>query len=322
MRSAKAVKSVKIGEGKYQNNSSNLQQDISELEEVCLSARASLLEGVKLRQDASDMVFILGTQKQLKECPVPFADAITDVARDLQVLNWDPVAVAFSKSTLVEWLDGPLHLMTTLIITGQGGLGKSKLLHTLAQELCIAHQKDTYVFGKSIDALGVLSYAGVVRRSGVLMLTDFDARMARGNILGPEALKSLFDVVEGGSIQDTRYRPAMFPPGLPRIIAVNESEDSVGEWFERQQQYGIGMALRRLSDHTQVDPVEWAAVGMASLGADQQAATRRVAFAFCPDGEFLIREELRAALMQNTKATAEAARARRTAHWEAQDSIA
>ena len=68
--------------------------------------------------------------------------------------------------------------------------------------------------------------------------------------------------------------------------------------------------------------MSWAAEGMASLGADQQAATRRVAFAVGPDGKFLIREELRAALMQNTMAMAEAARARRTARWEAQNAIA
>ena len=287
-----------------------------------MSARTSLMEGVKLRQDASDMVFTMGSPKQVKECPMPFAEAITDVVKTLKIYNWDPPTASFKRSTLVEWLDGPLHLMTTLLFTGQGGVGKSKLMHTIAQELCIAYEKDTYVFGKSIDALGVLSYAGVVRRAGVLMLTDFNMKISCGGFLDAESLKSLFDIIEGGAIQDTRYRPALFPPGLPRIIAVNESEETVGNWFSNNDQIGIGMALRRLGDSTHADPVGWASQGLMSLNADQQAAARRMSFAFCPDGQFLIREETRAALMQDTMATAAAAQSRRARHWAAQNSVA
>ena len=64
-------------------------------------------------------------------------------------------------------------------------------------------------------------------------MTDFNMKISRGGFLDAESLKSLFDIIEGGAIQDTRYRPALFPPGLPRIIAVNESEETVGNLFQQ-----------------------------------------------------------------------------------------
>ena len=195
-------------------------------------------------------------------------------------------------------------------------------MHAMAQELCIAYEKESYIYGKSVDALGILSYAGEIRRAAVLMLTDFNLKMARGGSLGGEAAKSLFDVIEGGSIQDTRYRPALFPPSLPRVIAVNDNEQSAGNWFMQNELYGIGMALQRLADRSVPDPVAFAATGMKEMNADQQATARRVSFALCPDGQFLIRDETRARLMDDTTARAAAALARRRRFWNAQDSIA
>ncbi len=245
------------------------------------------------------------------------------IAKQLQTLRWDPTTGAFEVTSLHQWLDGPNHLMTTLLITGSGGRGKSRLMHSLAQELCIAYGKSSYIYGKSIDALGILSYAGEVRKAAVLMLTDFDLKIARGGALGSEALKSILDVVEGGSVQDTRYRPAVFPPSLPRIIAVNENEDTAGEWFTHNGQVGIGMLMQELTDKTKDgNPLTRAATVLKTLSADDQAAVRRVSIAMCVGDESLIREETRTRLMEDTMARAAVALARREAFWKVEHSVA
>ena len=101
-----------------------------------------------------------------------------------------------------DWLGSEAHLLTALLLVGPGGKGKSKLIHMLAQELGWAYDKLLYVFAKAIDPLGMLSHTGELRKAAVLALTDFKFRTARAGCLNGEDLKSLLDVIEGGSIQD------------------------------------------------------------------------------------------------------------------------
>ena len=64
------------------------------------------------------MVLHINTQKQIAECPVPFAEAATPEAKNLKVFTWNPAMSRFDQSTVTEWLDGSQHLMTTLLLTG------------------------------------------------------------------------------------------------------------------------------------------------------------------------------------------------------------
>ena len=187
-------------------------------------------------------------------------------------------------------------------------MGKSKLMHMIANELCIAYGMDTYIFGKGLDPLGVLSHCGVLRRCAALMLTDFDLRARKGP-LSTEEIKGLCDVVEGGTIQQTGYRPATFPPGLCRVFALNGSGRDIGAWFEKGGMYGIAMVAASLEKNDLQGAIDL----VKTLDADQQALMRRIVL--CMPKEMLVTEQTVAHLRSDARAKAAAGRARRQARY-------
>jgi len=218
-------------------------------------------------------------------------------AKELSVVLWEPGVRNFRVLTLQEWLDTEEHLVSALLLIGVGGAGKSKLIHMLATELCTAYEAPCYIFAKAIDPLGMLSHTGEVRKAAVLALTDFKFRTARKGDLDGEDLKSLLDVVEGGSIPETRYRPAVFPEGLCRILALNGDSGEFGRWFRNYGQSGIGDLIDKLAQikdlkgtaakvrNLQMEDPEvqrWmeAKRYLSHLSADEQAACRRVCVGF------------------------------------------
>ena len=217
-----------------------------------------------------------------------------------------------------------------MLLLGEGAAGKSKLMHMLAQELCQAYESPCYIFAKAIDPLGMLSHTGEVRKSAVLMLTDFKFRTARKGDLDGEDLKSLLDVVEGGTIADTRYRPAIFPEGLCRIMAMNASAQDSGSWFQKYNQHGIASVCEELSKIADLpetaekakglygddpDVKQWmvARTTLMGLSADEQAACRRVCIGFVDRTQVLISEDTIRSLRAAASAKAAAGLARRTA---------
>jgi hypothetical protein len=82
-------------------------------------------------------------------------------------------------------------------------------------------------------------------------MTDFDLKTKAGNLSGEE-LKSLLDVIEGGSIPSTRYRACQLDGGLPRMIAVNTNgqgaSPNYGSWFQKFGQYGLAALVDNLND--------------------------------------------------------------------------
>ena len=281
------------------------KKPLTDVQFVALNCKGPMLEIVKLRQDADDMVFQMGAPKQVEACPLSFEAGATAYAKSLSIVHWDPEAKRFQLHTVESYLDSEEHLLSSILFLGEGGLGKSKLMHMMAAEMCIAYDKQQYIFGKSIDALGILSFSGAVRASGALVLTDFEFKAARGTNYGAEALKSLLDVPEGGSIQGTRWRPALFPPGLPRLFGLNGKATAWGDWFRLYDQDAIGTMMDNLGD------LQKATTLMAALGPDEQAACRRVSVAVCL--EPLITVSAKGALRQSAKAKAAAGLARRKA---------
>ena len=175
---------------------------ISHLERVCHTCRASLLEVVKLREDADDAVYVKDTHRQKQECPTEFAEGATDYTKSLPVYSWNHVTKSFDITTLSDWMDTEGHLRRSMWLVGEAGAGKSRLRHMVGVEMMVAYNKDLYVFVKALDQLGILSHCGVVRKAAAVLVTDFDMKARKGP-LSMEEKKGLVDVLEGASITST-----------------------------------------------------------------------------------------------------------------------
>ena len=206
------------------------KEALSDLEANVMTCFGTLQPVVKLREDAQAMVFDLNSEKFARQCPLPLHEGASEYAMTgAKVVVWETATKEFVSINLAKWLDGYCETHS-LIIVGRAGAGKSKLMHMLAWELCVGKEGGCteYVFTKALDPLGVLSHSGMLRRAGCLVLTDFTLKTGRNIKIDDEELKSLLDVVEGGTIQSTRYRAAIIDPGLPRVIAVNTGGDISG----------------------------------------------------------------------------------------------
>jgi hypothetical protein len=296
---------------------------LTALQAKSLICRISLTELVRMQEDAASMLFKLGTAAQLSACPLRFDDGASEYAKHgLELFMWNATTKKFDTATLTCYLDTSIHLTRSLLLLGEGALGKSKCIHQLCQELCIAYQKDVYIFTKAIDPLGVASHQGDLRRAAAIALTDFSFSASRGRSYDAESMKALVDCVEGGVIKDTRWRPAQLPP-VPRLIALNSDVRSYGEYFRRFEQYGIATmieAVAAISDPTNCELAKANALreaerAMAGVSSDDQASARRVAIAIVRQS--LLAEETVQALGEESGRIAAEGLARRRAHWAA-----
>jgi hypothetical protein len=274
-------------------------------------------------------MYYMGTEKQMKAAPTSWSDGVPPAAKALPVVYWEPSTCDFNVISLAEFVDTEEHLLAALILLGSGGKGKSRLLHLISAEWATAYEKPAYCVAKSIDPLGLLSFTGELRKSAVLCLTDFKMQTSKKGALDSEDLKSLLDVPEGGSIPETRYRPAVFPEGLCRIIALNGGAEEYGEWFRRYGHGAVGAIVSTLGkiqdlhtvsgklrnlrfDDPDVKLYREAKAHMAGMDPSEQAATRRAAVCFCGETA-LITEETVQNLRAAARAKAAAGRARRAA---------
>jgi hypothetical protein len=165
------------------------KRDLSIFDQRVLIVQNSLREAVRLYEDASDMVFRMESEQQKRATPMPWEVGASEYAKGLTVYQWSNREQRIEEYSLTDWLDGGRFLTTSLVLLGEAAAGKSRLLHMLAQEVCIALNGTTYIYGKSLDPLGVLSHAGTVRQASVLALTDFELAASRGKNLASESLK-------------------------------------------------------------------------------------------------------------------------------------
>jgi hypothetical protein len=278
------------------------------LQVTCTVCRSALLEEVKAREDAQDLIVMLGSDAHRRMVPLRFDQGASKAAKELVVFWWCPDRLVFIRSSVEQWLNSEEHLLSALLLVGAGGKGKSKLAAMLATELTLGQGCSQFLFSKSLDPLGTLSHCGQVRRSGCVVLTDFEAAGSRtSGKMGPECLKSLLDVVEGGSLAFTRYRPTVFRPFLPRILAVQGDEAEYGRWLSENGQPALASVLGALQDEAA------ATQQMRAADPHTQAIARRMAVALVPDGVSLLTGETREALKADTRAMAAAALAKRRA---------
>jgi hypothetical protein len=297
------------------------KRELSIFDQRVLIVQSSLREAVRLYEDASDMVFRMESEQQKRTAPVPWNDGASEYAKGLMLYQWNNREQRLEEYSRTEWLDGGRFLTTSLLLLGEAAAGKSRLLHQLCQEVCVAVSGDTYIYGKSLDPLGVLSHAGTVRQASVLALTDFELAASRGKSLSSESLKGLLDSDEGGSLKDTRWRAAQLPGGMARMFALNGSESQYHAWFARHDQHGLATMIEKLSEASAPATPEmdrWRLKAettriLKGLSSDDQAVARRVAIGFCR--ESLLNVDALDALRENTESRAAACRAARAAYW-------
>jgi hypothetical protein len=297
------------------------KRELSVFDQRVLIVQTSLREAVRLYEDASDMVFRMDSDQQKRATPLAWEVGASEYAKGLQIYQWSNREQRVEEYSLAEWLDGGRFLTTSLLLLGEAAAGKSRVAHMLAQEVCIALHGTTYIYGKSIDPLGVLSHAGTIRQASVLALVDFELAASRGKSLGSESLKGLLDADEGGSLKDTRWRAAQLPGGMARIFCLNGSESRYGSWFSKHEQAGLAYMIEKLGEATSPGTPEldkWRLKGetvklLKGLSSDEQAVARRVGIAFCRQS--LINEDALEALQSGTAERAAACKAARAAYW-------
>jgi hypothetical protein len=288
---------------------------------VCLPTIRDL---VRVHEDGSDMIVRLGSAAQMRACPVPWATGTSPAARSLEVFIWSNTEYKFKVVSLEAWLEDGHYLETSLLLLGAAAVGKSRILHMLSQELVLASDdsgEGTYVFGKSLDPLGVLAHAGSLRGCSCISLTDFDLAAARGRVLSSETVKSLLDVPEGGVLQECRWRACTLPPSMPRMFALDGEPSTYGSYFAKYEQHGLALTIGRLEEATApgTGVLERARLlaelqgEVKKLGADDQAKLRRVAVAICR--ESLVAAEVVEAMQKDNKDKAAKGSARRAAYW-------
>ena len=275
---------------------------------------------VRHREEVSDDVFYMESERQQKACPGNYDEDATQYAKGLRFVRWSRKKRQVILMRLDEWINGDEHERCSLLMFGEAEVGKSKLAHLCAQEMCIAKGADRYVFTKAVDALGVLTHAGDLRQSGAICLMDFKFQASRGKLLKEEDFKSLYDVEEGGSIKDTRYKPERLPAGVPTIMGLNGSPGSFGKWFREHEQYNMSMwldALQALPGETRRAYKDRLTNLVSGFSADEQAMCRRVAIAI-PSSP-LVTEGFVARLEQDSRTAAAVHRQRRQAYWAAKN---
>jgi hypothetical protein len=152
---------------------------LSQYEVDCSAVWPQLAQWVSHRTEVADDVYFLGSERLTRQCPGNFEDDVSEYGKALQLYRWSNKQRQIVTMTLQEWLEGDEHLL----LMDDAEVGKSKLSMLLAQELTIGKGADRFTFTKSVDGLGILSYAGDLRQSGAIVLQDVAFFAARGKRL-------------------------------------------------------------------------------------------------------------------------------------------
>jgi len=278
---------------------------------------------VRPREEVSDDVIFLESEHHQRQCPGCFEEDATHYAKRLTVVRWSQKQQTVVICTVDEWLDGDEHERSSLVLFASAEIGKSKLAHLIAQELTIGKGMDRYTFTKSVDGLGILTYSGDLRKSGCICLMDIKFEAARGKVLGVEDFKAIWDVMEGGVIKDTRYKPANMPAGVPRVMGFQGSPEDAGIWFREHDQSNLGSFLdavqpRKLANgrpETTSAYKERLNLLVSGFTSHEQAILRRVSIGFPTSS--LVTDDFVRRLEGDSASAAATHKSRRAAYWAA-----
>ena len=175
--------------------------------EGLLCQKAEIMRYFTHKSEAGLYVLRMADDETWNICGKTWVDAC-DAAKQLKGKMWDPISKTFMNPTFDMWMNTKLHRNTAALLTGATGAGKSQVEHMCAKTFCKRYDFVQYLFMKgSLDPCGVLTRAGEMAKCGMYCFSDFDCTSLMNSSLSCEELKSLFDVVEGGSFKARYHAP-------------------------------------------------------------------------------------------------------------------
>jgi hypothetical protein len=107
---------------------------LTQFENDCSAVFPLLTTWVRHREEVSDDVFYLDSDRFHKQCPGSYEDDATVYAKRLQLVRWSQKRQTVIISTVAQWIDGDEHERSSMVLFASPETGKSKLAHLLAQE--------------------------------------------------------------------------------------------------------------------------------------------------------------------------------------------
>ena len=201
------------------------------------------------------------------------ADYPEGISEEMQYCKgwyWEPRTNEFVDVEFYDYVATSLHLNKSAFLIGSAGAGKSTLLRMLARRFCLGQKKESFIFTKHLDPVGVLTQAGMTSDIGCLCSTDFDPVSQNTVPLSAENWKSVTDPEEGGQWA-ARHHVAEIKKFIPRLFAVNGTESEPTSWFYK---YDCTTPMASLVSKNKQDLMEHS--------SDVQAQCRRVIIFVCP----------------------------------------
>ena len=183
----------------------------------------------------------------------------------------------FSKVSVKDSSHANLHLEKTAFFVGRSEAGKSAMQRALGRFFGELHGKPNYIFGSSIDPLGLLTRGGVMTRVGAVMLADVQLVTLMNTPLTETELKGLLLPYEAAHIR-ARYHKCILPENVPRTISLNVGSETMpndpGAWFDCEGLPALGCMARGDLQ------------GLQALGDPGMAIARRAVIFMAPDDGF------------------------------------
>ena len=90
---------------------------------------------VQHREEVSDDVLYMESDKQRRQCPGNYDEDATPYAKSLTLYRWSQKQQVLLTYSLDTWLNAEEHERSSVVLFSAAEVGKSKLSHLLAQDL-------------------------------------------------------------------------------------------------------------------------------------------------------------------------------------------
>ena len=108
--------------------------ELTQFERDASAVWAQLSEWIQHREEVSDDVLYLESEKQRRQCPGNYEDDATPYAKGLKLYRWSQKQQALLSYTLDTWLNDDEHERSSIVLFSAAEVGKSKLSHLIAQD--------------------------------------------------------------------------------------------------------------------------------------------------------------------------------------------